>query len=109
MKLRERKILIVLAMATLLYVGSYFVLSLRGYYAPSAYGANAGGIKFYRWYVGNAWERQQQGKWAIEMIYAPLVFLDNRYWHTREKMWSMDYRIKFYYDSATASHKSHRM
>jgi hypothetical protein len=81
---------LVLLVLLLIYIGSYVVLSAGGCYEPATIGLN--GVKWYGWaprgfVVGYKWRR------CPMIIYAPLLFLDERCWHTPEKSDSGQYPI----------------
>ena len=86
----KRWVLSVLFSLILIYVGSYCVLSIGGRYEPGLIGL--GGVKQYSWaprgfVAGFVWQRRPM------MLYAPLYFFDERYWHTPEKVDSGRYPV----------------
>jgi len=107
----RKKIIISFVSILSLYVVSYLTLSLAcGYYHPWAYGGNKGGIKSYRWYPLGDYEVTKSGSMSItSIIYLPLTKFDMMWWHTSDKLWSMDYPVKVYYDASSDSFKSNLM
>lgn len=75
---------IVLSLVLGAYVFSYVVLSSFGAYAPAIWGTN--GIKRFVW-APLGFYRPSNGAWVrapMRFFYAPLSFIDARYWHTHE-------------------------
>jgi hypothetical protein len=69
-----------------IYVLSYFILSLFGAYAPSAWGLGQQGMrpKWYAWAPLGIYD-PATGRWlhpVLRIFYAPLSFADDRLWHT---------------------------
>jgi len=66
------------------YVGLYGMLSAQGRYAPEAIGLN--GVKSYSWRpCGFTESNGISMKPHICLFFAPLYWLDVRYWHTRNE------------------------
>jgi hypothetical protein len=76
-----KRLLAVLVMAPILYIGSYVALSVQGVYAPHAIGPST--VKSYAWAPlgfidrGKVARRQE-----FYTFYAPLVLMDWKFWHT---------------------------
>ena len=60
-----------------LYIGSYWVLSLNGRYAPGALGA--WGPKWYYWFP-KGFAQGKVGYWMVD-FYSPIWALDRKFWH----------------------------
>jgi hypothetical protein len=79
-----------LVLAIFAYVGSYSWRSTRGRYEPAAIGLN--GVKWYGWapkgFVTNfKWNR------TLMLVYYPLYYFDNRFWHTSDDAYGGKYPI----------------
>jgi hypothetical protein len=69
-----------------LYVVSYALLSPFGAYAPSLWGLGQQGMrpKWYTWAPPGFYD-STTGEWIhtpLRILYAPLSFADDRFWHT---------------------------
>lgn len=99
-----------------LYPLSYLALSLCGYYQPLYFGLgvtsdgrNILRPKFgYTWTVpgGDSLSRSGSSR-AVRTLYAPLLWLDRRLWHTMERAETMRYPIRNYYDRDLEDYRDH--
>lgn len=103
--------------SAVLYPFSYLVLSLAGYYQPTAFGAatTSDGRNILRPKFGYAWtirggDYMSRAGYcrAIRIFYAPLLFLDQKFWHTRKRAETMRYPIRDYYDRELENYRDHR-
>ena len=72
------------------YMGSYLFLTTAGRFEPGTIGLN--GVKSYRWapkgFVSNfKWNRE------IERKYAPLYYLDQKFWHPSDAAYGSKYPV----------------
>ena len=97
-----------------IYVLSYVPISAKGRYEPLAYGLRQGpdgesilapkAAFGYRWHpfdlVNEAGETRLR-----TILYLPLIALDQKIWHTEERMESGRYRVKNYFDEETMTYR----
>jgi hypothetical protein len=80
----------VIALAIIVYVGSYIARTMNGRYEPGIIGLN--GVKVYFWApYGFVDGFEWNGK--LRTIYYPLYALDFRFWHTPDKAYGDIYPI----------------
>jgi len=88
--LKKRRMKITLAVFFVAYFFIYLVLSLRGRYEPGAIGLN--GVKWYEW-VPRGFVTDFRWSVPINVVFYPLYFLDQKYWHSRDKAGNGSYPI----------------
>ena len=73
----------------ILYVGSYVSLTAKGQYVPEMY--SSWGINSYAW-APEGMVCKETRKWSrgFNYFYYPLLHLDWKFWHTREKGFESD-------------------
>lgn len=108
---RTHKIIISLLTASFTaYVGSYFGLSFGGHYEPACYGLARGpdgstilapkAAFGYEWHPFTLITKNDRlSFWTY--FYIPLIVGDRHVWHTNEKMNTLKYRVKNYFDYET--------
>lgn len=79
-----------LALALLVYAGSYLSRSLQGRYEPAAWGT--GGVKWYDW-APDGFVTDYKWNDGIQHFYFPLYILDNWFWHTTDEADSGRYPV----------------
>lgn len=85
-----RYMIAVFAILLVTYAGVYVTLSANGRYEPAAWGLN--GVKWYAWAPAGfvrdfAWDSR------MVIAFAPLYYLDQRFWHTERESESGRYPI----------------
>jgi hypothetical protein len=110
----KRWLLSVLTSLILIYVGSYYILSIGGRYEPA--GIGLAGVKCYSW-APSGFVKEFKWQSRLMALYMPLYFLDDLYWHTPEKansglypinevkpgdIWQV-YKANGFFDSKTTS------
>ena len=121
--MRGRKTIFrILLGALLIYFFSYIGISLRGHYEPFAYGPIQGSDDVYimapKSVFGYRWnpfgtdimdpDANHDRVLKMSIIYAPLIFLDHKIWHTKKEMsqvGSGDYRVKNFFDWNTKTYR----
>ena len=78
-----------------LYLSSYFIISLNEIYRPGCVGLN--GIKWYEWMPAGYYSEKLEFRRFMFNIYAPLWMLDQRYWHKESGSFAgpKDNRVNF--------------
>ena len=112
---RRRFVTRFLLYAALLYLGSYFLLSLRGHYEPKFYGVIRGsdgelmkvpkGSSSYGWNPFG-WSHfdppaEDSMDLKVALMFKPLWILDTKLWHTDKSMEQLEsgkYRVKNFFD-----------
>ncbi len=93
-----------------LYFFSYLILTLNGHYAATARGlivlkdgSNALVPKYgYYWFLPGDYDcLMNRGYSVVGIVYFPLLYLDRILWHSDEKVESMRYPIRGYFDYHT--------
>jgi hypothetical protein len=80
-----KRLLKYLGLTATLYLFSYSALTLFGAYAPSIWGmSKTGGLrpKQYEWAPAGFYDPRTGSRAWLEKLYAPLLSLDRRHWHT---------------------------
>lgn len=117
---RTKKVWLTVTGFFILYLSSYCCITTQGYYYPMVRGFVQGsgepGHGFlaakkngYLWFSMGDYEYTHDGqrRTLISLFFAPLESIDHRYWHTREKVYSMDYPIRNYFDAEKHVHFDH--
>jgi hypothetical protein len=93
--MKRRRIIGVLTVLLIVYVSTYFVLSLCGCYEPTAWGLAQGKngpvfapkACFYQW-APKGFVHDLEWKTAMLIFFLPLWEIDRFTWHASDKCWS---------------------
>ena len=79
----------------IMYLLSYFIMSLNGIYRPGCVGGN--GIKWYDWMPAGYYSENLEFRRYVFNFYGPLWLLDKNYWHEESGSFAgpKDNRVNF--------------
>jgi len=90
MRLRDKWLVPVFCSLLCIYVGVYAILSLEGRYEPAAWGLDH--VKWYAW-APRGFVQDFQWSRPLMLTFAPLYYLDTRFWHKEEDSHSGKYPV----------------
>lgn len=107
--MKQRKLALYGLIFVAVYLMSYVVVSTNGFYEPVVYGLLKGrdgnpilapkAAFGYRWqaYGFNTEQGYTEVRW-VTLLYLPILSLDRAVWHTRDRVHTLRYRTKNYFD-----------